>query len=165
MKNIRYAIPLVAMMISVLWMGLALGEQDRRIEDLEHRLALARYTAEARQHLLEEARELQTALERQRLVRTLTVTAYNPEEEQCDEDPYVAASMRRVRQGTIAVSRDLFDAGWVFGRKVRIEGLGIFEINDLMNSRYKDRVDIFMWDKSAAQAFGRRQVRVALLDI
>ena len=44
--------------------------------------------------------------------------------------------MRKVRQGTIAVSRDLFDQGWVFGRKVRIEGLGIFEINDLMNKRF-----------------------------
>ena len=165
MKYMRYAIPLITLVVSVLWMGLALGEQDRRIEDLEHKLSLARYTAEARQHLLEESRELQSALERQRLVRTVTVTAYNPEEEQCDDDPYVAASMRRVRQGTIAVSRDLFDAGWVFGRKVRIEGVGIFEINDLMNSRFRDRVDIFMWDKSEAQAFGRRKVKVALLDI
>jgi 3D (Asp-Asp-Asp) domain-containing protein len=73
--------------------------------------------------------------------------------------------MRKVRSGTIAVSRDLFDQGWVFGRKVRIEGLGIFEINDLMNKRYHQRIDIFMWDESRARQFGRKNIKAALLDI
>jgi 3D (Asp-Asp-Asp) domain-containing protein len=93
------------------------------------------------------------------------VTAYNPSTEQCDDDPLIAASMRKVRSGTIAVSRDLFDQGWVFGRKVRIEGLGIFEINDLMNKRFHQRIDIFMWDESRAREFGRKNIKAALLDI
>lgn len=95
----------------------------------------------------------------------VTVTAYNAEVAQCDADPEIAASMRRVRPGTIAVSRDLFDKGWVFGRKVRIEGLGIFEINDLMAARHDNSIDIFIGSNQKAVAFGKRRTRAALLNI
>jgi len=98
-------------------------------------------------------------------VLLVTVTAYNAEPAQTDSDPDIAASMRRVRPGTIAVSRDLFDKGWVFGRKVRIEGLGIFEINDLMAARHDKAVDIFLGSNQQANAFGKRRTRAALLNI
>jgi 3D (Asp-Asp-Asp) domain-containing protein len=98
-------------------------------------------------------------------VRELEVTAYTPRVEECNEDPLVAASMRRVRLGTVAVSRDLFEQGWVFGKKVYIQGHGIFEINDLMNRRIENGMDIFMWELEQAREFGRQQLRVALLDI
>ncbi|WFS62543.1 hypothetical protein LF599_18100 [Pseudodesulfovibrio thermohalotolerans] len=138
--------------------------KQQKIDDLTHRLELVQKTAEARKILVEEARLLQKAKNRSP-VRTVTVTAYNPSTDQCDDDPLIAASMRKVRSGTIAVSRDLFDQGWVFGRKVRIEGYGIFEINDLMNKRYHQRIDIFMWDESRAREFGRKNIKAALLDI
>jgi 3D (Asp-Asp-Asp) domain-containing protein len=73
--------------------------------------------------------------------------------------------MRKVKPGTIAVSRDLFDEGWVFGRKVRIEGLGIYEINDLMSAKYEERIDVFMWSRANARRFGKRQVKASLLDM
>ncbi|OIN98953.1 MAG: hypothetical protein AUJ49_12205 [Desulfovibrionaceae bacterium CG1_02_65_16] len=98
-------------------------------------------------------------------VALVTVTAYNAEPMQTDSDPNVAASMRRVRPGTIAVSRDLFDKGWVFGRKVRIEGVGIFEINDLMAARHDKSIDIFIGNNQQCQAFGKRHIRAALLSI
>jgi len=98
-------------------------------------------------------------------VALVTVTAYNSVPEQTDSDPNIAASMRRVRPGTIAVSRDLFDKGWVFGRKVRIEGLGIFEINDLMAVRHDKSIDIFIGNNQQCQAFGKRHIRAALLSI
>ena len=138
--------------------------KQQKIDNLTHRLNLVQKTAEARKELVEEARLLQKA-KNMSPVRTVTVTAYNPTTDQCDEDPLIAASMRKVRSGTIAVSRDLFDQGWVFGRKVRIEGLGIFEINDLMNKRYTQRIDIFMWDEGQAKEFGRKSAKAALLDI
>lgn len=138
--------------------------KQQQIDDLSHRLELVQKTAEARKVLVEEARLLQKAMNMSP-VRTVTVTAYNPSTDQCDDDPLIAASMRKVRSGTIAVSRDLFDQGWVFGRKVRIEGLGIFEINDLMNKRYTQRIDIFMWDESQARQFGKKNIKAALLDI
>ncbi|NDV18095.1 hypothetical protein GO013_01515 [Pseudodesulfovibrio sp. JC047] len=138
--------------------------KQQRIDDLSHRLDLAQKTATARKQLVEEARLLQKAMNMSP-VRTVTVTAYNPTTEQCDADPLIAASMRKVRSGTIAVSRDLFDQGWVFGRKVRIEGYGIFEINDLMNKRFTQRIDIFMWDEGQARQFGKKNIKAALLEI
>lgn len=138
--------------------------KDNQIDTLKHQLTLVEQKSEARKQLVEEARQLERELGNPR-VRKVTVTAYNPSADQCDDDPMVAASMRKVRAGTIAVSRDLFDQGWVFGRKVRIEGLGIFEINDLMNKRYSRRIDVFMWDEAKAKAFGKRVSKAALLEI
>ncbi|WP_316899101.1 hypothetical protein [Pseudodesulfovibrio indicus] len=145
-------------------MAVVVVVKQQKIDDLSHRLELVQKTSEARKVLVEEARLLQKAMNMSP-VRTVTVTAYNPTTDQCDDDPLIAASMRKVRSGTIAVSRDLFDQGWVFGRKVRIEGLGIFEINDLMNKRFTQRIDIFMWDESEARQFGRKNIKAALLDI
>ena len=53
----------------------------------------------------------------------------------------------------------------IFGRKVRIEGIGIFEVNDLMNKRYTQRIDIFMWDEDQARQFGKKNIKAALLEI
>ncbi|MDC0336448.1 3D domain-containing protein [Pseudodesulfovibrio sp.] len=138
--------------------------KQQEIDTLRHKLVLAEQTAEARKHMVEEVRLLQKAMATPP-VRTVTVTAYNPTTDQCDDDPLIAASMRKVRLGTIAVSRDLFDQGWVFGRKVRIEGLGIFEVNDLMNKRFTQRIDIFMWDEDQARQFGKKNIKAALLEI
>lgn len=145
-------------------MAVVVVVKQQEIDSLKHKLVLAEQTAEARKLMVEEARLLQKAVSAPP-VRTVTVTAYNPTSDQCDQDPLIAASMRKVRLGTIAVSRDLFDQGWVFGRKVRIEGLGIFEINDLMNKRFTQRIDIFMWDETQAKKFGKKNIRAALLEI
>lgn len=145
-------------------MGGVVVWQNMQMDSLRHKLALAQRTAEARKQMVEEARLLTKAVSSPNVLN-VTVTAYNPVEDQCDEDPLIAASMRKVREGTVAVSRDLFDQGWVFGKKVRIEGLGIFEINDLMNKRYSKRIDIFMWDEGKARQFGKRASRAALLEI
>ena len=145
-------------------MAVVVVVKQQRIDDLSHRLELAQKTAAARKMFVEEARLIQKAMSLSP-VRTVTVTAYNPTTDQCDADPLIAASMRKVRSGTIAVSRDLFNQGWVFGRKVRIEGYGIFEINDLMNKRFTQRIDIFMWDENQARQFGKKNIKAALLEI
>ncbi|SKA97758.1 3D (Asp-Asp-Asp) domain-containing protein [Paucidesulfovibrio gracilis DSM 16080] len=149
----------------VVLQAVRLEAKDQRIDTLERDLRMAEYQVETATRTLAVTQALQKRLLEGKRVKTVTVTAYNPHEDQCDADPLVAASMRKVRTGTIAVSRDLFDQGWVFGKKVRIEGLGIFEINDLMNKRFSRSVDVFMWDESQALSFGRRQARAALLDI
>ncbi|GAB7022179.1 RlpA-like double-psi beta-barrel domain-containing protein [Salidesulfovibrio brasiliensis] len=160
--TIMIAAPLMCTALVI--MGGVLVWQNMQMDSLRHKLALAQRTAEARKQMVEEARLLTKAVSSPNVLN-VTVTAYNPVEDQCDEDPLIAASMRKVREGTIAVSRDLFDQGWVFGKKVRIEGLGIFEINDLMNKRYSKRIDIFMWDEGKARQFGKRASRAALLEI
>lgn len=154
--------PAICALMVILAVVVVVKQQE--IDSLRHKLGLVEQTSEARRGMVEEVRLLQMALTNSP-VRTVTVTAYNPTTDQCDEDPLIAASMRKVRQGTIAVSRDLFDQGWVFGRKVRIEGLGIFEINDLMNKRFTQRIDIFMWDETEARQFGKKNIRAALLSI
>lgn len=108
---------------------------------------------------------LRDRLNRMKRAKEVTITAYTPTKEECDNDPLVTASMRKVRLGTVAVSRDLFAEGWVFGMKIYIWGHGIFEINDLMNARYLDRVDIFMWDKVKAKKFGKKVAKATLLGI
>lgn len=160
---INYSItPILCAFMVILAVVVVVKQQE--IDTLQHKLVLSQQTAEARKNMVEEVRLLQQALDTSP-VKTVTVTAYNPTARQTDSDPLIAASMRKVRLGTIAVSRDLFNQGWVFGRKVRIEGLGIFEINDLMNKRYTQRIDIFMWDESQARQFGKKNIKAALLEI
>ena len=154
--------PIVCAIIVILAVVVVVKQQE--IDGLRHKLALSEQTSKARKVMVTEARLLQKAMSAPP-VRDVVVTAYNPTTDQCDEDPLIAASMRKVRAGTIAVSRDLFNQGWVFGRKVRIEGIGIFEINDLMNKRFNQRIDIFMWDEGQARQFGKKTIKAALLEI
>lgn len=149
----------------LIFQAVTIEAKNREIGDLSRALDITSYKADAAERALVVTQALQSKLLENRQVRTVTVTAYNPTEDQCDADPLVAASMRKVKTGTVAVSRDLFDQGWVFGKKIRIEGLGIFEINDLMNKRFTRRVDVFMWDEDEAVRFGHKKARAALLDI
>jgi 3D (Asp-Asp-Asp) domain-containing protein len=96
--------------------------------------------------------------------RILTVTAYSPRKCETDSDPFITATNNRVRAGIIAVSRDLFDKGWVFGKKVYIKNMGIFTIDDLMASSKRQQVDIFMHDTGKAVQFGKKQLEVYLLE-
>jgi 3D (Asp-Asp-Asp) domain-containing protein len=96
--------------------------------------------------------------------KVLTVTAYSPRAQECDADPHITATNRRVRPGIIAVSRDLFDKGWVFGRKVYIKGMGVYTIDDLMHQRKTNQIDVFMPETGKAVRFGVQTMEVFLLD-
>lgn len=97
------------------------------------------------------------------VAKKLTVTAYSATKKECDSDPKITASMSKVKPGTIAVSRDLFEQGWVFGKKVYIENHGIYTINDLMNKKHSERIDVFIGHKKKANSFGKKELIVALL--
>lgn len=115
------------------------------------------------QELEAEVDKLQAALDETRVVHA-TLTAYSPDQNQTDGDPFVTASMEKVKEGCVAVSRDLFYKGWVFGRRIYIEGKGIFVINDLMHSRKTNQIDIFRFSTTKAEAFGIQHARVVLLN-
>ncbi|WP_174405306.1 3D domain-containing protein [Desulfovibrio subterraneus] len=100
------------------------------------------------------------SMQRKKIVR---VTAYSPRLEETDETPLITASNRKVRHGIVAVSRDLFDQGWVFGRKIYIKKLGIFTIEDLMAGSKRNQIDIFMFDTEQALHFGKRTMEAHLL--
>lgn len=143
----------------------ALAAQASELDELKRVSTPGEYRAEVARMIVTDQEYLRRLESQNHPVALVTVTAYNADPAQTDSDPDIAASMRRVRPGTIAVSRDLFDKGWVFGRKVRIEGLGIFEINDLMAPRHDKAVDIFLGSNQQASAFGKRRARAALLSI
>lgn len=113
--------------------------------------------------LKQQVKSLDSKLRESRVL-SVTVTAYSPRVQETDSDPFITASMQPVREGGIAVSRDLFYSGWVFGRKVYIEGYGIFVITDLMHERKIQQIDIFRFNTNEALKFGRKTLRVALLD-
>lgn len=86
----------------------------------------------------------------------VTVTIYNPISSQTDNSPLITADNSKIHLGKlktgrlkwIAVSRDLINKGIVdFGSEVRIysnikEIDGIYEVHDIMNSRFRKRIDI-----------------------
>lgn len=81
--------------------------------------------------------------------RKVTVTAYAATRRQTDSTPRLTALMTRAREGrTCAISRDLVREGWL-GRKIYIEGLGVWVAEDVMNKRWRGRVDLLMSPKRA----------------
>lgn len=59
-----------------------------------------------------------------------TFYTYNAEESQTDGNPYRTASGRIVKDGIVA------NNCLAFGTKIEVEGIGVLEVQDRMNSRY-----------------------------
>ena len=98
--------------------------------------------------------------------KMLTVTAYSSTElKSYPEQQLLTASLLKPKEGGIAVSRDLFSSGWVFGKKVYIKNHGVFVITDLMSNAKIRSVDIYMNDYDRALQFGKKQIEVVLLDV
>lgn len=94
-----------------------------------------------------------------------TVTAYtdSPRENMGRGKPVGTAIGTRIRPGIVAVSRDLLRAGWEFGKRVYIEDLGVFIIEDTMSPRFSKRIDIAVSDMHHAQKIGKRPGKLAVL--
>ena len=96
--------------------------------------------------------------------KLLIITAYTPSIDETDNTPFEAASGLPVHTGTVAVSKDLFDAGWTFGKIIYIVELDeFFMINDLMHNKWIHKLDILKWDKTDAVKFGVQSCNVYLL--
>lgn len=93
-------------------------------------------------------------------VVTTTVTAYSSEVAQTDDTPYITASGTRVRHGVVA-------ANWLpIGTKVRIPayfGNQVFIVEDRMNSRHTDRLDVWFPTRAEAVQFGARKAQIEIL--
>jgi len=94
----------------------------------------------------------------------VTAAAYNSLPSQTDGSPNVGAWGDRIAPGVkaIAISQDLGSLGLRRGAKVRIEGLpGEYVVLDMMPSRWKRHIDIYMGDDvKAARSWGRRKVKI-----
>ena len=125
---------------------------ERRVELLQDEIQFWQRSAWAAQETILRGRK-----------RIVEVSAYTASKEECDADPQITASMQPPKPGTVAVSRDLFDMGWTFGKRVYLKGMGPYIINDVMSHRYQMRVDVFMDHKRAAREFGVRTTEAILL--
>jgi 3D (Asp-Asp-Asp) domain-containing protein len=89
------------------------------------------------------------------------VSAYTLKE--CRHNQGKTASGKQVKEGYIAISRDLERKyGLKFGDKVFISGIGEFEIQDRMNIRIKNCVDIYMTSYEKAIEFGVRKSTISI---
>lgn len=97
----------------------------------------------------------------------VTVTTYTPSVEECDSTPLVTASGFKInprnpkRHRIIAVSRDL-KKKYKFGKKVRITGIGklsgTYTVRDVMNKRYRKRIDILIGTKDKQTKFKKAKL-------
>lgn len=91
---------------------------------------------------------------------TMRVTAYSSSADETDDTPFVTASGRRVRDGIAATN------ALPFGTKVKIPALfgdKVFTVEDRMNRRMKNVIDIWMPTKSAALRFGVSHAEVVVI--
>ncbi len=97
----------------------------------------------------------------------ITVTTYSPTVEQTDSTPLITASGFKInpknpkRQRIVAVSRDL-KKKYKFGKKIRITGIGklsgTYTVRDVMNKRYRKRVDILIGEDDTHTSFKKAKL-------
>jgi 3D (Asp-Asp-Asp) domain-containing protein len=70
----------------------------------------------------------------------------------------ITASGERVREGMLAVSRDVEEGmNLGFGDRVLLNGFGVYAFKDRMASRMHKKVDIYMECREKAMRFGVRR--------
>ena len=95
--------------------------------------------------------------------KKVTATAYTARAVECNSEPWVTASGRPSRVGGIAISRDLEALGLTLGDMVVIKGMGLFRIEDRMNKRWKNRIDILHAHLTAAKNFAKQELEIMWL--
>jgi 3D (Asp-Asp-Asp) domain-containing protein len=101
-------------------------------------------------------------------VMEVTATTYTPSVRETDSTPLVTASgfkinpKRAKQHRIIAVSRDL-KRKYKFGTRVKISGAGKYSgeyvVRDVMNKRYKKRIDILIGRKDKQTKFKNVKIR------
>ncbi len=90
----------------------------------------------------------------------LRVTAYSSSPDETDDTPFITAAGTRVKNGIVATN------AFPFGTKLQIPALfgnRIFTVEDRMNRRMKNVVDVWMPTKSAAITFGVSYANVIIV--
>jgi 3D (Asp-Asp-Asp) domain-containing protein len=96
-------------------------------------------------------------------LKGITITSYNNEERQTDSTPHIMASNRMVYEGAVAISRDLKEKHKLkWGDFVLLDSDRLYVIEDLMNERYKNQVDIFSFDKKLSKKinFKNQEIKI-----
>ncbi|MDO8582092.1 MAG: hypothetical protein Q7S16_04415 [bacterium] len=112
--------------------------------------------------VIADARTDDTTLPAMKAHRSLwvLVTAYSSTPEETDGSPYITASNTFVRDGVVAANFLSFHT------RLRIPqhfGDTEFVVEDRMNERFSNRIDIWMSSKAEARKWGARFVKVEIL--
>jgi len=95
-----------------------------------------------------------------RQITEVKVTAYSSREEETDDTPFITAAGTPVREGVVA-------ANWLpIGTKVKLPelfGEQIFVVEDRMNKKHNDKLDIWFPTTEEALRFGTQVTRVEIL--
>ena len=99
----------------------------------------------------------------------VVATGYSSSVRETDSTPFITASNTRTRDGILALSRDLLKrytpgAPFDFGDRVHVPGLGEFVVEDSMNSRWNNRIDIWFPSRLEALRFGVHEVYLRTVD-
>lgn len=96
-------------------------------------------------------------------------TAYNSTLGQTDSTPFITATGTHVRPGVVALSRDLLGR-FPYGTRITLEDLSgrysnflrdrVFVVEDTMNVRIGNTVDVWMGSWSEAMDWGARNIRI-----
>ena len=92
---------------------------------------------------------------------TLTITAYSSSPDETDSTPFITASGSRTRDGVVATNV------LPFGTKVKIPELfgdKVFTVEDRMNRRYTERLDIWFPSKYQAKKFGKQLAQIVVFE-
>lgn len=92
-------------------------------------------------------------------VRYVLVTAYSSTIDQSDDTPFITANGKIVYDGLVAANF------LKFGSEVRFPdhfGDKVFTVNDRMNKKYSDRIDVWMPTREQAIQFGTRYLKVEI---
>ncbi|MDD4062654.1 MAG: 3D domain-containing protein [Candidatus Pacebacteria bacterium] len=93
--------------------------------------------------------------------KNVSITGYSSTIDQTNSEPFITASGEWVRDGIVAANF------LPFGSKIRIPQLfgdKIFTVQDRMNSRYTDRVDIWFSSRQQARNFGLKYATIEILE-
>ncbi len=91
---------------------------------------------------------------------TVQVSGYSSEVAQTDDSPFITAAGTHVRDGVVATN--MFPFGTII-KMPKLYGDKIFVVEDRMNKRYQNNVDIWFAEKSDALKLGRRTIQIEVI--
>ena len=95
------------------------------------------------------------------LLGTLTVTSYQAIPSQTDSSPGWTAIGDKTTKFGVAVSQDMLKDGRIkYGDVLLIDGYGLRVVNDCMNARHKNRIDLLVFSHAEEKRVGTRHLRV-----
>lgn len=91
----------------------------------------------------------------------MTITSYQPVAKQTDSSPTWTSIGDRTTMFGVAVSQDMLRSKQVkYGDVLYIEGVGMRVVNDCMNARYTQRLDVLVFTYAEEKRIGTRRLQV-----